>query len=76
MGLFHRKQAEPSLPAYSLADFEPVIRSSICTGEQVACMRHRTSGQLREIMLIRSQEDLEEFCRQYRVDRESVRTIY
>ena len=74
MHLFRKPKPEP--PAFPPEEYEPVIRSSICTGEQVACMRHRTSGQLREIMLLRSQEDLEEFCRQYRVDRESVRTIY
>ena len=37
---------------------EPVIRASICTGEQVACMRNRETGQLREIMLIRDEGDL------------------
>ena len=76
MGLFHRKQAEPSLPAYSLADFEPVIRSSICTGEKVACMRDRSTGKLHELVLIREPRDLEGFCRDYGVSEKELKTIY
>ena len=57
--------------------FEPVIRSSICTGEQVACMRERETGKLHELMLLRTTADREEFCRLYGVaDPASMKTVY
>ena len=59
MGLFSRKKAAPALPEFPAEEYEPVLRCSICTGEQVACMREKSSGRLREVMLIRSEEDLE-----------------
>ena len=45
--------------------WQPVIRASICTGEQVAGFREKASGRIIEIMLIRSPKDLEEFKRAY-----------
>ena len=76
MGLF--KKSRPSnVPAYSLQEYEPVIRSSICTGEKVACMKHRETGKLHEIALIRSAEDLSAFCWDYGIDDPaSLKTVY
>ena len=76
MGLFKRHQPEPETTAFDPAAYEPVIRSSICTGEKVACMRDRSTGKLQELMLIRTQEDIDAFCRRYRVKAEDVKTIY
>ena len=76
MGLFQKRRTEPELPDYDLASFEPVIRASICTGEKVACMRDRESGKLHELMLIRTDEDLQRFCRAYRLEAKNVRTVY
>ena len=75
MSWFKREKA-PAAPAFSLEEYEPVIRSSICTGERTACMRHRVSGQLREVMLLRSEGDLNEFCRIYGIQPADVRTVY
>ena len=77
MNLFRKKKApEPEVPAFSLEEYEPVVRSSICTGERVACMRDRESGRLREVMLIRTGEDLEAFCKAYGLRPEQVKTVY
>ena len=38
-----------------------VIRSSICTGEQVAGFRNRENGHFTEVMLIKSPEDEKRF---------------
>ena len=76
MSLFHKKVPEPEFPRFDLADYEPVVRSSICTGERVACMRDRESGRLREVMLIRTGADLEAFCKAYGLTPEQVRTVY
>ena len=65
MGLFSRKKEAP--PLYPPEKWEPVLRCSICTGEQVACMRDRESGKLREIMLIRDEGDLAAFRKTYGV---------
>lgn len=42
---------------------EPVIRCSICTGEQTLCFREKATGRVEEIMLVRDQRELAEFCR-------------
>ena len=55
--------------------YEPVVRSSICTGERVAGFRDRRTGQFREVMLIRSERDLDAFRREYAVEGE-IATIY
>ena len=76
MGLF-RKSRPAKVPSYSLQEYKPVIRSSICTGEKVACMKNRETGKLHEIALIRSAEDLNTFCREYGIeDPSSLKTIY
>ena len=76
MGLFRRHREEQPKPQFDPALYEPVIRASICTGEKVACMRDRESGKLHELMLIRTDEDLQCFCRAYRLEAKNVRTVY
>ena len=61
--LFHRKK-KPML-SYDRDRLEPVIRCSICTGEQVAGFRDRATGQFHEDRLLRSPQDLEDFQRDY-----------
>ncbi len=54
-------------PPYDKAGKIPVIRSSICTGEQVAGFKDPVSGKFDELMLIRDSGDLAEFLSQYQV---------
>ena len=76
MHLF-RKKKSPSAPSpFPLSRYEPVLRSSICTGETTACMRNRETGKLTEIMMIRGEKDLTEFGEQYGVDVRTIRTVY
>ena len=51
---------------------KPVIRSSICTGEQVAGFKDRRTGRFVEIMLIRDYGDIEAFMREYGISREEI----
>ena len=51
---------------------KPVIRSSICTGEQVAGFKDRRTGRFIEIMLIRDNGDIEVFTREYGISREEI----
>ena len=68
------KQKKAPTEAYDRAILEPVIRSSICTGEKVAGFRDKSGGHFTEIMLIRSPEDVKRFCEQYGVD--DIKTEY
>ncbi len=76
MSLFHKTKHTPELPHFDPENFEPVIRASICTGERVGCMREKTTGKLHELMLIRTDGDLERFCNSFGLDREKVKTVY
>lgn len=54
----------------------PVIRASICTGEQVAGFKDRESGKFEEAMLIRGEGDLQEFCSRYGVNKEDIKKVW
>ncbi len=75
MNLFHRKKTPQPIPCPP-EQFEPVLRSSICTGEMTACFRDRGTGKLKEIMVIRSPKDLADFGKEYGVDVSKMRTVY
>ena len=72
--IFSRKQPRPA--PFPPERFEPVLRRSICTGERTACMRERETGKVYEIMLIRTEQDLAAFAKEYGVRTEDIRTIY
>ncbi len=40
---------------------QPVLKCSICNGEQVAGFKDLRTGKFEEVMLIRNQSDLQEF---------------
>ena len=71
--LFAKK--EPPIP-YDPEHQTPVIRSSICTGEKTAGFLDERTGKFTDVVLIRSREDLESFCRRTGTDPEKIRTIY
>ena len=62
--LFRKKK---KAPAYDWTGKVPVVRSSICTGEQVAGFKDPVSGKFEELMLLRDGRDLQEFLRRYQV---------
>ena len=47
---------------------EPVIRCSICTGEQVAGFLNLSTGKFEEVMLIRDESDRRAFMEMYDID--------
>ena len=53
---------------------EPVIRSSICTGEKVAGFKNKEDGHFTEVMVLRTPKDEERFRAMYHLD--SVKTEY
>lgn len=71
--LFRKK---PETRSYDREALRPVIRSSICTGEQVAGFRDRRTGRFTDVMLLRTPQDLEEFRRLYDIKAEEIVTEY
>ena len=57
--------SRPDTPKYDSTRLSPAIRSSICTGEQVAGFRNRETRAFTEIMLIQSEKDLQSFKSKY-----------
>lgn len=75
MKLFNRKKSASTSP-YPNDKYEPVLKSSICTGELTACFRDRETGKIHDIMVIRHPKDLHDFGKEYGVDVENMRTVY
>ncbi|GFI03553.1 MAG: aspartate dehydrogenase [Lachnospiraceae bacterium] len=67
MGLFKKKSAAQS---YDKEIRKPVIRSSICSGEQVAGFKDIHTGKMEEVMLIKNSADLDQFRAMYGIEGE------
>lgn len=63
--LFKRKKPDTAAKSYDPAIHRPILRCSICTGEQVAGFKDLRTGKFTDIMLIRDEKDLETFKKQY-----------
>ena len=50
---------------YDRENLVPVIRCSICNGEQVAGFKDKRTGKFDEVMLIQKDKDLDEFMKTY-----------
>ncbi|MBQ4220744.1 MAG: aspartate dehydrogenase [Butyrivibrio sp.] len=64
--MFFKKKRE--IKTYDKENLRPVIKSSICNGEQVAGFRDIHTGAFEEVMLIRGDDDLAEFMRMYGIE--------
>lgn len=62
-----RKKASHTHYCYDKETHKPVLKCSICNGEQVAGFKNLQTGKFDEIMLIRSESDLQEFKERYGV---------
>lgn len=65
MGLFKKKTI---VRTYDQENKKPVIKASICNGEQVAGFKDIHTGQIEEIMLIKKPADLEDFKKMYGIN--------
>ena len=54
--------------SYDKDSKRPVIKASICTGEQVAGFKDIHTGKIEEVMLIRSEADLDNFKKMYGIN--------
>lgn len=58
---------EPEHKSYDPVNQKPVLKCSICNGEQVAGFKDVHTGRFDEVMCIRSEADLALFKKQYGV---------
>ncbi len=73
--MFGRRKHQ-ARPDFDKTGKRPVIRSSICTGEQVAGFKDIETGKFHEVMLIRDDGDFREFLRLYDVAESDVGREY
>ena len=73
--MFHFQRKPAASEFYDRETLRPVIRSSICTGEQTAGFQNLETGKFTEVQLIRSSQDLHSFMERYGI-REVPETIY
>ena len=67
MGLFKKKTI---VKTYDKDNKKPVIKASICNGEQVAGFKDIRTGKIEEVMLIKSPSDIDIFKKMYGIDDE------
>ena len=72
MRLFKKKA---TVLTYDKEKKKPVIKSSICNGEQVACFKDIDTGKIEEVMLIKSMADLDYFKAMYEIT-EEIEKVY
>lgn len=70
--MFRKKQRL----SYDKENQNPVIRASICNGEQVAGFEDKRTGKFKEIMLIKEHKDLEEFAETYGIPISEIKKKY
>ncbi len=59
---FKKQKEKSGLPlSFDVETQKPVLRCSICTGEQVAGFKNLKTGKFEEVMLVKNDKDLTEF---------------
>ena len=59
--MFKKKPDRVRPLVYDPAVQKPILKCSICTGEQVAGLKNIKTGKFEDIMLIRTEKDLQTF---------------
>ncbi len=67
MGLFKKKAA---VLTYDRENKKPVIKASICNGEQVAGFKDIHTGKIEEVMLVKNSADIDKFKAMYGINEE------
>lgn len=73
--MFFSKKEKVQTKKYDPDKKEPIIKASICNGEQVAGFRDIESGEFHEVMYLRDASDLEVFKNKYGIT-EDIKKIY
>lgn len=67
MAFFRKKTV---VKTYDKENKQPIIKASICNGEQIAGFKDIHTGKIEEIMLIKSPADMERFKAMYGIEEE------
>ncbi len=62
--------------SFAPEQYRPALRVSICTGEQTAGFQDRQTGAFVDVMQVRGERELADFCREYGVDKGEIVRIY
>lgn len=62
-----KKKKKSYEPTYDLEKYIPIIKASICTGEQVIGFKEKNTNTFIEIALIKGIKDIEDFRKKYNV---------
>ena len=65
MSLFFRKKQSEEVFSFDPEKEYPVLRCSICNGEQVVGFNNKETGHFTEVSLIRGSAELEDFKKKY-----------
>lgn len=68
--MFRRRKAKE---CFDREKQRPVIRASICTGEQVAGFKDIHTGKFTEVTVIRNDRDLQAFLEDYGITAEEIK---
>lgn len=74
--MFWNHKPKQSPKTFDRSKKRPVIRASICTGEQTACFQDMETGKLNEVMLLRDAEDKAAFMAEYGIQEEEIVIVY
>ena len=72
MRWFHREKK----PAYDTETLQPAVRKSYCNREMTLGFLEKETGKFRAQCCANSQKELEDFCSQYGIRPEDLKTIY
>lgn len=68
MGFRFGKEKTVKQEDYDRENKVPIIRASICTGEQVAGFKNLKTGNFEEVMLILNESDKNAFLKRYGIE--------
>lgn len=74
--MFWNRRQTSTAKSFDRTRKRPVIRASICTGEQTACLQDIATGRLEEVMLLRNEQDKAAFKAEYGIREEELTIIY
>lgn len=65
---FQKKKQEKETRDYDREHEKPVLKCSICNGEQVAGFKDERTGKFHEVMFVRGEKDLKNFMEMYGIE--------
>lgn len=74
--MFGRKKEAAPVKTFDREKEKPVLRCSICTGEQVFGFKNLATGKVEEISLIRNEAELKRFLGLYGIAADEVEKVY